>query len=299
MVLQVLTFAEPIDHRGLGGAELDPFRAIQLYPLVELFRDFERFLVHFLEPIELALKGELTGERLLQRPAPPYRDSSLAFEVMPEVDDAERILHLLDRDAVDQRHFGSGLYVNLLESRKRARDVLDAAIQFNLGRSKNASMRIDAAHPAQTIALEQQLFLELYLVVSAELRTHVNGRSGLEVLGAVFEGQLVPRAGPSLIIKSALAQDKVVVEEVKLGSVVEEYFPNLAVECVMVNVNPEPEFLETPGRRFPKFEETMFAGKPVGLQQNLVLAIVNYIAAEMFRIVMLAYVLVHGCTYSK
>src|ERR1700730_4919591 len=155
-------------------------------------------------------------------------------------------------------------------------------------------MRVDAAHPAQAIALEQQLFLELYLVVSAELRTHVNGRGGFEVRGAVFEGQLVLRAGPPLIVESALAQNEVVVEEIKLGSVVEQNFANLAVECVVIDIYLKSEFLKSLGRRLPKFEETIFAGEPVRLQQNFVLAIVNYIAGEMLGISMLAYVLVHG-----
>ena len=74
---------------------------------------------------------------------------------MPEVDHTERILHLLDRYAVDQHHLCSGPYVNLVEGRKRAGDVLDAAIELDLRRGEHASMRVDAAHPAQAIALEQ------------------------------------------------------------------------------------------------------------------------------------------------
>jgi hypothetical protein len=38
----------------------------------------------------------------------------------------------------------------------------------------------------------------------------------------------------------------------------------------------------------------MFARKPIGLQQNFVLAVMNYIAGEMLRFGMLGYVLVHG-----
>jgi hypothetical protein len=38
----------------------------------------------------------------------------------------------------------------------------------------------------------------------------------------------------------------------------------------------------------------MFAGKPIGLQQNFVLAVMDHVAREMLGFGMLAYVLVHG-----
>ena len=60
MVLQMPIFAEPIHHRGFGGAEFDPFRAVKLYLLVELFGEFESLLAYIVDPIELALKGELS-----------------------------------------------------------------------------------------------------------------------------------------------------------------------------------------------------------------------------------------------
>ncbi len=56
---QLLTFAETIHHRGFGGAQFDPFRAINLYFFVELFGQGERIRAHLIEPIELALKSEL------------------------------------------------------------------------------------------------------------------------------------------------------------------------------------------------------------------------------------------------
>jgi hypothetical protein len=50
--------AEPIDHSGLGGADFNPVGAIELYLLVKLFGEFNRFLADILYAIELALKGE-------------------------------------------------------------------------------------------------------------------------------------------------------------------------------------------------------------------------------------------------
>ncbi len=98
---------------------------------------------------------------------------------------------------------------------------------------------------------------------------------------------------PSLIVEGALSQNEVVVVEVKLRSVIEEHFPNLAVECVIGDVHLDVELLKSPGRSFPKFKEAILAGKPIGLQQNFVLAVVNYVAGEMLCFSMLAYVLVH------
>src|SRR5260370_19363974 len=58
-VLYMSAVAEPVNHRGFGGAELDPFRAIELHPFVELFGVLEGLLAHLFEPVELALKREL------------------------------------------------------------------------------------------------------------------------------------------------------------------------------------------------------------------------------------------------
>jgi hypothetical protein len=63
---------------------------------------------------------------------------------------------------------------------------------------------------------------------------------------------------------------------------------------MLIHIDFKIEFLESLGRCFPKFEKPMFARKPIWLQQNFVLAVVNYIAGEMLRFGMLAYVLVHG-----
>src|SRR5580704_7740370 len=200
MVPYLLIFTEPVHHRSLGGAEFDPFRAIQLYLFVVLLGKFERLLADVVNPIELALKRKFSRQRFLQRAAPPYRDGGLTLEVMPEVNHAHGVLNFLDRNIVDQHHFVSGLYVDVLESRKGAGDILDAAVELNLGRGKHASMRIDTAHPAETVALEQQFFFELYRVVSTQLRTDVNRRGVLEFRCAVFEGQLMVGPRPSLVV---------------------------------------------------------------------------------------------------
>jgi hypothetical protein len=63
---------------------------------------------------------------------------------------------------------------------------------------------------------------------------------------------------------------------------------------VVVNVHSKIQLLEGLGGGLPKIEEPMFAGKPIGLQQNFVLAVMDYVAREMLGFGMLAYVLVHG-----
>src|SRR5208283_1584026 len=104
--------------------------------------------------------------------------------------------------------------------------------------------------------------------------------------------------GPSLVVKSPLSQNEVVVVEVKLRSVIEEHFPNLTVECVLVDIYFQAEFLESLGHCFPKFEKTIFARKPIGFQQNLVLAVMNHVGGEMLGFGMLADVFVHGSNCS-
>ena len=126
------------------------------------------------------------------------------------------------------------------------------------------------------------------------MRTHINSCGSLEVLGPVFEGQLVLRARPSLVVESALAQNEVVIVEVKQRGVIEEYFPNLAIERVVVDIYSKIELLKSLGCRLPKFEKAVLAREPIGLQQNFVLAIVDYVTGEMLRFGVFAYVLVHG-----
>src|ERR1700691_6745454 len=150
-----LIFAESVDHRGLGRSKLDPFRAVELHPFVELFRELEGLLAYVVEPIELALKGELAGQRFFQRSTAPDRASGLTLEVVSEVNHAHRVLHFLDSTVVNQHHFGPGPDIDVLEGRKGFGDVLDTAVQLNLGRSQHASMRIDTAHPAEAVAREQ------------------------------------------------------------------------------------------------------------------------------------------------
>jgi hypothetical protein len=82
--------------------------------------------------------------------------------------------------------------------------------------------------------------------------------------------------------------------EIKLRGVIEQNFSNLAVERVVVNVHSKIQLLEGLGGGLPKIEEPMFAGKPIGLEQNFVLAVMDYVAREMLGFGMLAYVLVHG-----
>jgi hypothetical protein len=104
----------------------------------------------------------------------------------------------------------------------------------------------------------------------------------------------VARTRPSLIVKGPLPQNEMVVVEVKLRSVIKEHFPNLTVERVLVQIYFKTEFLKSLGCGLPKFEKTILARKPIGLEQNFVLAVMNYIAGEMPGFGMLAYVLVHG-----
>jgi hypothetical protein len=65
---------------------------------------------------------------------------------------------------------------------------------------------------------------------------------------------------------------------------------------VLVDIHLDVEFFESFGCFFPKFEKAILAGKPIGLQQNFVLAVVNHVVGEMPGFRMFAYVLVHEGT---
>src|SRR5271155_1811719 len=123
---------------------------------------------------------------------------------------------------------------------------------------------------------------------------HINARGCLEVWCAELERQLMTGAGPSFVIVSALTQNEMVVVEVEFRSVVEQHLTHLAVECVLVHIDLDMELLESLGGCLPEFDEAMFAGKAIRLQQNLVLAVMNHVGCEVLGVRMLAYVCVHG-----
>src|ERR1700733_13535089 len=219
--------------------------------------------------------------------------------MMAEVNDAHRVLHFFNGHVVHQHHLGSRPYVDFLESRKRLGDVLDAAIELNLGRGQHAAMRVDAADTAKLIALEQQFFLELYFIVSTQLRAHVDGGGGREVRRAEFEGQLVIGTRPTLLVESAFSKNEVVIVKVELRGVVEQHLANLAVARMLVVIHFDMKFLESLSDCIPEFEEAFFAGEPIGLKQNLILAVMNYITCQMLGFFMLAYVLVHRLPHNS
>jgi hypothetical protein len=68
-----------------------------------------------------------------------------------------------------------------------------------------------------------------------------------------------------------------IIIKVELRCVIKEYLPNLAIERVAVDVDFKTEFLKCLGRGLPKFQKTMFAREAIGLQENLVLAVMNYV----------------------
>jgi hypothetical protein len=64
-------------------------------------------------------------------------------------------------------------------------------------------------------------------------------------------------------------------------------------------VHFDMKFLERLSDCIPEFEETFFAGEPIGLKQNLILAVMNYITGQMLGFFMLAYVLVHRLPHNS
>src|SRR5258707_321018 len=104
------------------------------------------------------------------------------------------------------------------------------------------------------------------------------------------------RTRPSLVVEGSLSQNKVVVVEVKLRSVIEEHFADLAVERVLVDIYFDVQLLKSLRCCVPKFEKAILAREAIRLQQNFIFTIVNYVAGKMLCFGMLAYVLVHRGT---
>src|SRR5208282_4403088 len=243
--------------------------------------------------IEFALKSELARKRFLQRAAAPYGDGGFAAEAVAEVNFADGVLDLFDRYVIDQRYFGLGLNVNFPKCRKDARDIFKSAVEHDFGRGQHGPVRIDAAHAAKLLAIEQQFLFELDLVVPRGHRTHVNPGRVTQVRAAVLDSQLVIRARPSLFIKGALSKNEVVVVQVEVRGVIKQHLANLAVERVVSHVNLEVEFLHGRVHRVPELHEALFVGETIGLQQNLVLTVVDYIVRQMLGFRMFAQVLIH------
>src|SRR5579885_196263 len=290
--------SEPIPHRGLRRPQHPPVGAIELHLLIELLRQREGGLVHLGEAVEFALKGEFAGKGLFERPAAPYGDGGLAVVAVAEVNLADGVLDFLDRHVVDQRDLRIRPHVHFLQRREDGSDILDAAIEDDLGRREHTSVRIDAAHPAELLTVEQELLLELNLLVSGGKRPHVHGGGILQVGASVLDREFVIGARPSIVVERSFPENEMIVVKVEVGSVVEENLADLAVEGVVIDIDLEIEFLDGLIDGLPELHEAFLAGEAVGLKQDLVLAIVDYIVGEVPGIGMLAYVLVH-CAQSR
>src|SRR5579875_2832356 len=115
---------------------------------------------------------------------------------------------------------------------------------------------------------------------------------------AVLQHQLMVGARPSLFVKRAFSQDEMVIVQMELRGVVKQYLADLAVEGVAVDIDLQAQALDGFGSRLPELKEAVLAGETIGLQQDLVFAIVDDIAGQVPRFGVLADVLVHGMNCS-
>src|SRR5580704_19240373 len=117
--------------------------------------------MNLLETIELALESKLTRKGFLQGTVTPNGYCGFTLVVVAKMDKTNGVLHFFDSNTINQFDFGLWLYIYILQHGKGGGNILDTAIELNLWRDQYASVGIDAAHPAETIAFEQQLFFEL------------------------------------------------------------------------------------------------------------------------------------------
>src|SRR6516165_4101484 len=105
--------------------------------------------------------------------------------------------------------------------------------------------------------------------MAADSRPYINRRRFSQIRAPELKGQFVIFARPSLVVISPLAQNEMMVEEVELRRVVEQYFADLAVEGMALDVHAEAEFLDGLVGVFPKLQEAALAHESLGMQQNL------------------------------
>src|SRR5215471_14882963 len=117
--------------------------------------------------------------------------------------------------------------------------------------------------------------------MTGELRTDLDRGGRLEVITAILDRQFVSGARPAVVVKSAFAQDEMMVVEVESRRVVEEDLAHLAVEGGVVEIDLELKLLERSVHDLPEFEEPIPAGKAIRLQENLILAVMDHIVRQM------------------
>jgi hypothetical protein len=85
-----------------------------------------------------------------------------------------------------------------------------------------------------------------------------------------------------------------VVVKVEVRRIVEEHFTNLAVKALLVDIDFETQLLDGFSHVFPELQETTFAREAIGLEQDLVLAVMDHVVGQVLSLGMPAYVLVHS-----
>ena len=96
--------AQPIDNRGLGGAQGYPIKGIQLQCLIKLGGPMDAVFVELLATIVFGLEGEFTANRAFMLAISPDGDGGLGPDAMSKTQGTDIDLHLLNREVVDQGH---------------------------------------------------------------------------------------------------------------------------------------------------------------------------------------------------
>src|SRR5277367_6155522 len=133
---------------------------------------------------------------------------------MAKVDEPHRVLNLFDCHVIDQFDFRSWTYVNFLQRGESTGYIFDSTIELDLGRNQDAAVRVDAAHSAQMVALQQKFFLELNLIMPTQPGPDVYGGCRLEVGISILQRQFMLRSRPALIVKRSLSKNEMIVVEI-------------------------------------------------------------------------------------
>ncbi len=166
---------EPVDHAGLGGAELDPVARLGLQRQEERLAAAQRLVGQLLAAAELQLEGELADQGRMVAAIAPQRHVAHRRHAVAEIEHADVLQHFLDDGAADELGALVLLPRDRLQRRQRLGDALhrhaiahDRAFHVELD-----IVRIEHAHAAQPVLERQGLGLELDAVVAGDVRPHV------------------------------------------------------------------------------------------------------------------------------
>ena len=234
---------------------------------------------------EFALESEFPANRSLEFATAPHGDRGLAVVVMTEVRQPDVHLDLLDRHVVDQRDRPRSLRLHFAESRKSVGDVFQGEVHRLAGQGQHRVMGVDRTDVAKAIFEREQFLFEFDPGLPGERRADIDSGRSLQLGMTELHGQLRRPHRPTIVVKRAQPDDKMVVVEIVSRRVKKEHLADLIDECIFRLLDPDIILRRHSFHRVPKILEGLRGRKTLRSQEDFVFAVMQVVVGSVRGIV--------------